>query len=311
MVRFLRHPTQRVGAGLIITSELAALYLERLKARRSPSEHTIRAYESDLRDFVTFLRPVDEERDPKETLLSYVRHLVGERGLAVRTARRRIACLRGFYADLERTSDGFQSPFPGIEIQLPRPKSLPRALAREDAAKLAKAAWHVCGGHDETDRDLPAAILLLLSVGLRVGELVQLKPLDFDREDGSLHVRGKGRRERRVPVVDRRLRSILGRLAETGSSTLFDNRGAAWTTQSFRQGLHRFSEAAGVSRKVTPHMLRHTSATLHLEDGVDLLFLQRLLGHENISTTALYAHVGDASLRRALERARLLSTLAA
>ncbi|USQ95280.1 tyrosine-type recombinase/integrase [Caulobacter sp. RL271] len=84
-----------------------------------------------------------------------------------------------------------------------------------------------------------------------------------------------------------------------------------WTTQSYRQRLATFARGSGVTQRVTPHMLRHTCATPLLEDGVDLLFLQRLLDHENIATTAIDAHVGDASLNRALERARLLAALAA
>jgi len=212
---------------------------------------------------------------------------------------------------ISAVTGGTQSPFQRLELQLPRAKSLPRALAREDATKLAKTAWAICCGLEEGNRDVATAVLLLLSVGLRVAELVQLKPADFDREGGGLHVKGKGRRERRVPIVDPRLRELMVVLATSDSTTLFGGKGGPWTTQSFRQRLKLFAEKAGVSRHVTPHMLRHTSATLHLEDGVDLLFLQRLLGHENIATTALYAHVGDASLKRALERASLLSTLAA
>ena len=295
---------------MIVTMELAEAYLERLKAQRDPSDHTIRAYRSDLRDYSAFVR-AQEFTGGEPPILAYVRHLTTERGLAIRTTRRRVACLRGFFADLVQTSGAERSPFQDLEIRLPKAKSLPRALARSDAIKLAISAWQTTRLGCVQERPIATAVLVLLSVGLRVGELVQLKPSDFDAEDGGLHVRGKGRRERRVPIVDQRLRVLLADLLRQRAPTLFNSDGVAWTTQSFRQRLRTFARTAGVSRRVTPHMLRHTSATLLLEDGVDLLFLQRMLGHESIATTALYAHVGDASLKRALEKAGLLSTLAA
>jgi integrase/recombinase XerD len=299
-----------VEAAVIVTTEIVEAYLQGLKSRRNPSEHTIRAYRSDLYDYLAFVAERPQGDSQSQVLLAYIRHLVEERKLANRTARRRLACLRGFYRELERSSGEAASPFTGLEIQLPRPKSLPRALAREDASKLARAAWRQCLCGSLQERNVAAAVLLLLSVGLRVGELVQLTPADFDGQDGTLHVKGKGLRERRVPVVDLRLRGFLADLSSGDQNSLLGLGSSPWTTQVFRQRLRAFAKAAGVSRRVTPHMLRHTSATLHLEDGVDLLFLQRLLGHESISTTALYAHVGDASLKRALEKAQLLTSLA-
>jgi integrase/recombinase XerD len=223
-----------------------------------------------------------------------------------------MACLRGFYKDLVRAGALQQSPFASLEMQLPRAKSLPRGLARGDAARLAAAGSHICRRRNGTtaEKSFAAAVLLLLSTGLRVGELVQLRPIDFDPDSGGLHVCGKGRRERRVFVVDERLNEALVLLASRkGATSLLSVDGQLWTTQSVRRSLRRFAKAAGVEAHVTPHMLRHTCATLLLEDGVDLRFLQRLLGHENIATTAIYAHVGDVGLRTALESAALLSRL--
>ncbi len=196
-------------------------------------------------------------------------------------------------------------------MELPRARSLPRALSRTDAAKLVRSAWVECRTTRGVHWQVAAAVLLLLSVGLRVGELIALRPADYDSADGSLHVSGKGRRDRHVFIVDRELRTVLSSLALQEAKHLFFAESESRSTQTFRHRLRGFARSAGLTRHTTPHMLRHTAATLLLEDGVDLLFLQRLLGHENISTTAIYAHVGDASLRRALERAGLLSSLAA
>jgi site-specific recombinase XerD len=297
---------------LLITATTTAAYVSRMKATRDPSGHTLKAYASDLKDFSRFIDQSELCPRQTDTLLAYVQHLMLERAVAPRTLRRRMACLRGFYKDMVRTAAITQSPFAGLEMQLPRPRSLPRALTREETRKLAEKAGRAC-----TDRQMalaaktfPAAVLLLISVGLRVSELVQLRPSDFDADIGALRVHGKGRRERCVFVVDKQLRHVMARLARRPSPVnLFAPDATNWSTQSVRRELRRFAQAAGVEKRVTPHMLRHTCATLLLEDGVDLRFLQRLLGHENIATTAIYAHVGDAGLRRALEVAGLLSSL--
>jgi site-specific recombinase XerD len=297
---------------VVVTAASTAAYVARLKAVRDPSGHTLKAYASDLKDYARFLAARQLCAGQSDTLVAYAEHLMVERSAAARTLRRRMACLRGFYKDLVRTGALEQSPFAGLEMQMPRPRSLPRALPRSVARQLADAAWRIC-----RDRRAPlnriafaASVLLLISVGLRVAELVALRPEDFDPDSGALRVRGKGRRERCVFVVDKRLQPIMARLAaRPATSTLMGPAGVDWSTQMVRRELRRFAKEAGVRRRVTPHMLRHTCATLLLEDGVDLRFLQILLGHENIATTAIYAHVGNVGLRRALEEAGLLSSL--
>lgn len=297
---------------MIVTSGTAAAYVERMRMVRDPSEHTIRAYTSDLKDFTGFLARRELCARREDTILAYAAYLAEEKSAAPRTLRRRMACLRGFYRDLVRSGALKRSPFAGLEMKLPRARSLPRGLTRTDAARLAAAAWRICRRDDipPARKAFPASVLLLLATGLRVGELVQLQPRDFDRESGALNVQGKGRRERRVFVVDEPLRAVIALLAERPeASSLFSPDRRPWSTQSVRRTLRQFGAAARIQVRLTPHMLRHTCATLLLEDGVDLRFLQRLLGHENIATTAIYAHVGDVGLRRALEGANLLSAL--
>jgi integrase/recombinase XerD len=289
-------------------NEAAATYLIRLKALRGASDHTIRAYRGDLRDYASFSVGTEKSALCGGTIASYVEHLVIERGVAARTVRRRVAALRGFFKDLVRVGRISKSPFRDLEITLPRVRSLPRTLARRDAISLVAAAR--CGTRDgfaraQSDLDLASAVLLLLSVGLRIGEFVMLAPGDFDAETGGLHVHGKGQRDRRVFVVDARLRGLLSGVLDRKA-----NSPALRSAAGFRRHLAAFAIAAGVERKVTPHLLRHTSATLLLDEGVDLRLLQRLLGHESITTTTLYAHVEDSGLRKALERANLLGNLA-
>jgi integrase/recombinase XerD len=296
----------------VIVKDAAVAYVSRLRAMRDPSEHTLRAYECDLRCYANFIVSRDLCPKGEGTVLAYATHLVGERLVAPRTVRRRMACLRGFYRDLVRTGTIERSPFAHLEMQLPRARSLPRGITRAEAERLAGAAWSMCLTRDPGPdaKRVAATVLLLLATGIRVGELVQLRPSDYDAESGALLVRGKGRKERRVFIVDDRFRRILSRLASIPhAETLLGPAGRSWSTQLARRSLRRFASEAGLRVVVTPHMLRHTCATLLLEEGVDLRFLQRLLGHENIATTAIYAHAGDYGLRRALESAGLLSVL--
>lgn len=297
-----------------IPNSLTSDYLARLEASRNLSEHTLRAYHFDLKGFEGYAAASAHPWSSPELILAFVRDLTQVRAAAPRTVRRKVACLRVFFRDLARQETIDISPFDGLTLQLPRSRPAPRALARADAIRLAVTAWRVLGQRRsaaEAPKDFALAVLVLLSVGLRVSELVQLRPSDFEPIEGGLRVRGKGRRERRVFIVDTKLRTLVAAAAETADPDWLFGEGGPWTTQAFRQRLHRFAVLAGIVGRVTPHMLRHTAATLLLEDGVDLLFLQRLLGHENISTTAIYAHVGDASLRRALVKANLLEALAA
>lgn len=293
-----------------ILSERSQAYLSRLRATKSPSDHTISAYTSDLRHFERFYGAIDLDRATSDTIIAYVGDLI-DRKAAARTTRRRVACLRGFYADLKTIGAIEQSPFEGIALRLPRVRSLPRSISRADTRRLAAAAWTRASGRPTlVEKQIALAILVLICTGIRVGELVKLNADEFRADDGALRVAGKGSRERIVFVSDGALRSRLRLLVERRSGmTMFGIGEAKWTTDWVRRQLRAFALAAGIKHRVTPHMLRHTCATLLLEDGVDLRFLQRLLGHENISTTAIYAHVGDAGLQRALESAGLLSSL--
>jgi integrase/recombinase XerD len=155
----------------------------------------------------------------------------------------------------------------------------------------------------------------MTATGLRVSELCGLRVRQVDLSVGQIRVLGKGARERVVIITSGEIRELIRKYLEARStvrepeaSLLINARGRPVTPQYLRQQLRALSKKAGLSRHVTPHMLRHTAATLLIEGGVDIRYVQRLLGHASIATTQIYTHVSDVALRVALERANVMQT---
>jgi integrase len=170
--------------------------------------------------------------------------------------------------------------------------------------------------HGDLDVARRTEMRLMIATGIRVSELCNIQVGDISRDASRLLVHGKGTRERVVYVTDRSLRAELRKLAsvrkkESGSAgPLFVNRhGRRLRPDSVRVPLSRFAEIAGLRCRVTPHMLRHTAATLLLERGADIRIVQRLLGHSRVSTTEIYTYVSDETLRSALKHANVLGAL--
>ena len=156
----------------------------------------------------------------------------------------------------------------------------------------------------------------MVSTGVRVGELCKLRINDVAPDGSSLRIHGKGSRDRVAYVTDAPLRKELRQLltqrrsANDTCDALFLNRlKLPIRPQSIRSKLRRYADGLGLARRITPHMLRHTAATLLIETGVDIRFVQRLLGHSSIATTEIYTHVSDEALRSTLERANVLGGL--
>jgi len=156
----------------------------------------------------------------------------------------------------------------------------------------------------------------MISTGLRVGELCKLRAGDLSPDCSALRVHGKGARDRIAYITDAGLQRELKLLAEDrrkandAYSALFVNRhGLPIKPQSVRLKLRRHARNVGIIQRVTPHMLRHTAATLLIETGVDIRFVQKLLGHSSIATTEIYTHLSDEALRTTLKRADILGAL--
>jgi len=295
----------------------AKLFLDYCSVERQLSENTLQAYAYDLADFRKWLPARCNLITIKtETLRDYLEDMKGKRLLSAATIRRRIACLRSFFrylADEGRMAD----PFTGWRLKLPRRKRLPRALSRDETSILLGSSRNSGRAMKPGAAQLlRTEISLMISTGIRVGELCKIQIGDVSHDGSTLRIHGKGSRDRIVYVTNPQLRTELRKLVAfrqrllNGPGALFVNRsGANLRPHSFRSKLHSFAGKVGLQRRVTPHMLRHTAATLLIESGVDIRIVQRLLGHSSIATTEIYTHVSDQALRTMLERANILSEL--
>jgi site-specific recombinase XerD len=293
-------------------------FLRFCRLERQLSTHTVQAYSADLRDFRKWLKADVAIGDVSlATLKNYLEDLVGERKLTVATVRRRFACLRAFFRRAAG-KDQCPDPFANWHPLLPRRKRLPRTLSRSEAAFLLKARSADLKLAGEGEHVFTIIIRLMVVTGMRVGELCKLSLDDLSPDCSVVRIHGKGARERVAYITDASLRQALHQIvqqrrkSQASTSALFVNRhGARMRPQSVRSKLRQLAKEAGLSRRVTPHMLRHTAATLLIETGVDIRFVQRLLRHSSIATTEIYTHVSDQALRTTLERADVLGSLAA
>lgn len=292
-------------------------FIQFCAVERRLSSHTTQAYACDLADFRKWLgMQVSLEEISTTTLKSYLEEMVSQRKLSTSTVRRRLACLRAFFGFLFDLGEAL-NPFDGWRLKLPRRKQLPRSLSRKEVyCLLASLNSHSSECDSEALKIFGLVVRLMISTGLRVGEVCKLGTEDVAPDGTMIRIRGKGSKERVVYITNAELARGLQRLicqrSACGPSALFVNRhGSPAKPQSIRLTLRSLAQGAGLSRRITPHMLRHTAATLLIETGVDIRFVQRLLGHSSIATTEIYTHVSDEALRKTLARANVLGTITA
>ena len=283
---------------------LIALFLDMLAAERGASKNTLSAYTRDLADF-----SADLARAGKTIAAATNDHLrahlsrLAKRGLKPASVARRLSAIRQLYRFLY--SEGHRSDDPAAAIEGPkRGRSLPKVLSVTEVDGLLKQARAGLQAEPISERLRAARLACLLEVlyatGLRVSELVALPEAAARRDQRMLVIRGKGERERLVPLNDAAKRTMAEYLAlreeaKLGRSKwLFPSFGEAGhlTRQHFARELKALASAAGLkSSNVSPHVLRHAFASHLLQNGADLRIVQTLLGHADISTTQIYTHV--------------------
>lgn len=289
-------------------------FLAYCRNERRLSGLTLVAYEADLDDFGRFMASRPGTCLGIDLLKSYLSELNEVRRLSVATAKRRFATLRG-YCRWVAVVDGVPDPFLEWRPRLKRPLRLPKSLSKGELEVLISAAEVRASS---SDRAVPTflPLVVLAGTGLRVSELCALTTDDVSDDGRTIRVAGKGARDRVAFISNMDLAKEISKLrsrrvrACAGRTGLFMNgKGNPLTPAALRGRLRRLNKSLGNSRRLTPHVLRHTAATLLVEEGVDIRYVQKLLGHASIATTEIYTHVADEALKRTLARADIIGTV--
>lgn len=276
-------------------------YLEYCRYQKNLSAKTLKAYRIDLKQFTDYMEQTDGQLN-RINLNNYITGL--HKNFRPKSVKRKIASLKAFFTYLEYEEILEQNPFTKIKVRFQEPFLLPRTIPVPHLQQLFQAAYEsrdrICATPYQKKtaaRDV-AVLELLFSTGLRVSELCSLKSQDLDFQQGTIRIYGKGSKERIVMLSNEQVLSALEvyrnffqeQIADTGF--FFCNRfGRRLSEQSVRLMINRYADAAQLTEHVTPHMFRHTFATLLLEEDVDIRYIQQILGHSSIMTTQIYTHV--------------------
>jgi integrase/recombinase XerD len=293
-------------------ARLFALFLDMLAAERGAARNTLDAYRRDLEDYAAFLasRATAPEAAEAGLLRDYLEDLA-ERGLSPASSARRLSAVRQFHKFLY--GEGYAGRDPTASLSGPRKaRALPKTLSVAQVDHLLEIASEACGRPGLSPVEWLRALRmhclleLLYASGLRVSELIALPRSAARTPESLIVVRGKGGKERLVPLTQaakQAARTYLSELEAQGRNTgpwLFpaESESGHLTRQAFARDLKAVAGAAGLrADAVSPHVLRHAFASHLLQNGADLRLIQELLGHADISTTQIYTHVLDERMK--------------
>lgn len=278
-------------------------YLYFCTNQRRLDEKTIRAYTNDLLQFKAFCQE-ESLMVPRKTLESYVIGL--HQRYKQKTVKRKIASLKAFYNYLEMEEKIEANPLRRIRMDFREEKVLPRTIPAVQVERLLKFMYSLQNDKDLTpwqrknvERDL-AVVELLFATGLRISELCHLIPDRVDLEQGILCIRGKGSKERYIQIANtavlrqvKKYRAHWSKEIQAEQFFFLNRYGKRYSEQSARKMIKKYARQAGICLNITPHMFRHTFATLLLEEDVDIRYIQKMLGHSSILTTQIYTEVAS------------------
>ncbi len=280
-----------------------AEYIEYCEYRKRLDFKTLKAYKIDLKQYENFCTGLSAFFD-KSVVDIFITSL--HKQYKPKTVKRKIASLKAFFHHMEYKEVLSENPFAKLDVHFREAKLLPKIIPFHTIQTFlstlyaqkeqAKSKYQLCC----CIRDI-AVIELLFATGMRISELCSLKPSDIDLESNNILIYGKGAKERIIQLGNQEVIAALTLYQETFKRDIevcgyfFVNRlKHKLSDQSVRFMINHYAELAGISQHITPHMFRHSFATLLLEQDVDIRYIQRMLGHSSISTTEIYTHVSNA-----------------
>lgn len=304
-------------------------FLNYCQHQRKLSQSTLRSYGFDLQLFSKYLTSLDPpvtqcDQVDRHVLQDYTAYLSSHH--AVKTVKRKIACIRSFYNYLEEEGIFEENPFYRYKLRIKEGFRLPNVMTLQELSKVLEAAYQnvpVEAIRKAYGRKKPLSLAseefialrdftileILFAGGLRVSELCALRFEDVsgDQEHIRLMVHGKGNKERTIYLEDTEVKKVLTvyldlrrRVAKDVPTLFLSKFAVPLSTQAVRNLVTKYAALAGLDRTITPHVFRHTFASLLHEEGVDIKFIQDFLGHSSISTTQIYVHTSSAKKRQIL-----------
>ncbi|MBT0769085.1 tyrosine-type recombinase/integrase [Kineosporia sp. J2-2] len=284
------------------------------------SRHTVRAYTSDAARFQEFIGLTPGSAAVTGDQIRRFLESRRREGLSEATIRRNLAAARSFCRWLQASELPVDRDWSQVRFRTSGARPLPRSIPRHELSQLLRCLLRSADlGAPPAPLTRPhkvttlVAVTLMITTGVRVGEVVQIRTGDITFADESIRIHGKGSRERVVYYtgswLNPLLRAYLDARADLGVGhpyLLFKNDLDPMTTSALRDRIAGAGRASRIGRHLTPHMFRHSAATQLLESGIDIRYVQRLLGHASISTTEIYTHVSDVALRRVITQADVL-----
>lgn len=282
-------------------NELISKYLQYCKNNKRLDDHTVKAYMIDLKQFSNHFNGTEINDISVQDIESYISIL--HSSFKPKTVKRKLASFKAFYHYLEYKDILYSNPFSKIKTKFREPITLPKTIPLSSIEAILQAAYEeringtTLRRRENSLRDV-AMLELLFATGMRISELCSLTPDSVDLLNHVVLIHGKGSKERIIqienPMTLSALNNYYNRFYEAikKCNSFFANKnGTPLSDQSARRIIRRYTELASVNQHITPHMFRHTFASSLLDAGVDIRYIQELLGHSSISVTQIYTHV--------------------